>query len=102
MLRSITIQSYAKVNYTLDVLSLRPDGFHGIASVMQTVSLADTIRITRTDNSAISLECSDAAIPSDDSNLAWRAAEADRWISDAAASYALVVASLDKSDGLAG
>lgn len=76
MSRSITVSACAKVNYTLDVLSLRPDGFHGIASVMQTVSLADTITITAWGKPGIALECIDPDIPADDRNLAWRAAEA--------------------------
>jgi 4-diphosphocytidyl-2-C-methyl-D-erythritol kinase len=73
---SITVDSYAKVNYTLDVLSLRTDGYHGIASVMQAISLADTITITVREKPGIVVECSDTDIPSDDRNLAWRAADA--------------------------
>lgn len=76
MLRSITVNSFAKVNYTLDVLSPRADGYHGIASVMQAISVADTIRISRTETNSITLQCSDPAIPADNTNLAWRAAEA--------------------------
>ena len=40
---SITLSAYAKVNLTLEVLSKRPDGYHEVATVLQTVSLADTI-----------------------------------------------------------
>jgi 4-diphosphocytidyl-2-C-methyl-D-erythritol kinase len=40
---SITLSAYAKVNLTLEVLGKRPDGYHEIASILQTVSLADTI-----------------------------------------------------------
>lgn len=76
MLSSITVHSFAKVNYTLDVLSPCSDGYHGIASVMQAISLADIIRITRTDTGSISIECSNAIVPADSTNLAWRAAEA--------------------------
>ena len=36
MQRSVTLKSYAKVNYTLDILSQRPDGYHNVATVMQT------------------------------------------------------------------
>jgi len=39
----ITIKAQAKINLTLDVLGQRPDGYHDIMSVMQTVSLGDTL-----------------------------------------------------------
>ena len=37
--------AYAKVNLTLDVLGKRPDGYHDLKSVMQTISLRDDIEI---------------------------------------------------------
>ena len=39
----ITIKAQAKVNLTLDVLGQRSDGYHDIMSVMQTISLGDTL-----------------------------------------------------------
>jgi 4-diphosphocytidyl-2-C-methyl-D-erythritol kinase len=39
----ISLQAHAKVNLTLEVLSKRPDGYHEIATVLQTISLADTL-----------------------------------------------------------
>jgi len=74
--RSITVTAWAKVNYTLDVLSRRPDGFHNLASVMQTVSLGDRISVERAGAAGITLECDDPGLPADESNLAWRAARA--------------------------
>jgi len=40
---SLTIQAYAKINLTLDVLAKRPDGYHEISTILQTISLADTL-----------------------------------------------------------
>ena len=40
---SLTIQAYAKINLTLEVLAKRPDGYHEISTILQTVSLADTL-----------------------------------------------------------
>ncbi len=40
---SIAVNAYAKVNLTLEVLSKRNDGYHEIATVMQTIDLADTL-----------------------------------------------------------
>src|SRR4051812_40235024 len=43
--RSATVPSFAKINLDLRVLYKRPDGFHELRTVFQTISLADTIRI---------------------------------------------------------
>jgi 4-diphosphocytidyl-2-C-methyl-D-erythritol kinase len=40
---SLTLKAYAKINLTLEVLAKRPDGYHEVASILQTVSLADTL-----------------------------------------------------------
>ena len=65
----------AKVNLTLDVGARRPDGYHEVVSVMQSVALYDTVTMESGTGEGISLTCDDAAIPADGSNLVWRAAE---------------------------
>ncbi len=52
----ITIQANAKINLSLEVLGKRDDGFHRIASVMQEISLSDTVEFDEADE--IELECS--------------------------------------------
>lgn len=69
-----TLRSYAKVNLTLDVLQKRPDGYHDIESVMQTVSLHDTITLRLGQTPGIRVQCNDPEIPTDERNLAHRAA----------------------------
>jgi 4-diphosphocytidyl-2-C-methyl-D-erythritol kinase len=71
-----TLCSPAKVNYTLDILSRREDGYHNLSSIVQVISLSDRIILYRRERPGISLECDDARIPSGSSNLAVRAAEA--------------------------
>ena len=66
-------KAYAKINLTLAVGEKRPDGYHEVVSVMQRVSLCDTLTAERTD-SGISLACSDPSLPSGEENLAHRAA----------------------------
>jgi 4-diphosphocytidyl-2-C-methyl-D-erythritol kinase len=70
---SIQIQSYAKINWTLDVLFKREDGFHELRTIYQTVSLHDTLAITETDG-LIEIVCDDPRVPCDETNLAFKAA----------------------------
>ena len=75
-MKSIEIASPAKINLTLDVMNLRSDGYHSIASVMQSISLADTIQFNLTDSQNIALTCNDPDLPTDANNLVHRAAVA--------------------------
>jgi len=69
---SITIKSFAKINWTLDVLFKREDGYHEIRTIYQTVSLHDRIRLVET-ASEIQIVCDDARVPLDESNLVYKA-----------------------------
>lgn len=68
----LVLTAHAKVNLTLEILGKRPDGFHEIRSVMQRISLADTLTIEASDR--LSLRCDDPTLESE-SNLVWRAAQ---------------------------
>jgi 4-diphosphocytidyl-2-C-methyl-D-erythritol kinase len=70
---SIYLRSYAKINWTLDVLFKREDGYHELRTIYQTISLHDLIRITETAG-AIEVVCDDPQVPSDETNLAHKAA----------------------------
>lgn len=67
--------AYAKLNLTLDVLDKREDGYHDIKSIMQTVSIRDDIEIDVGTGLPWSLSCDKDGIPTDNRNLAWKAAE---------------------------
>lgn len=73
-MRSAAFPAYAKLNLTLDILRRRPDGYHDMLTVMQSVSLHDDVRVTLTEGGGIVCRCGD--IPGDESNLAVRAARA--------------------------
>lgn len=68
--------AYAKINLTLDVLGKRTDGYHDLKSVMQTISIRDDIEIDLGTGTPWKLQCNKAGIPTDETNLAWRAAKA--------------------------
>lgn len=67
--------AFAKVNLTLDVLGKRPDGYHDIKSVMQTISVRDDVEIDVGTGKPWNLLCSREDIPTDETNLAWKAAK---------------------------
>jgi 4-diphosphocytidyl-2-C-methyl-D-erythritol kinase len=69
----VTVRSYAKINWTLDVLSRRADGYHELRTIFQTVSLQDRLRIAETAG-AIEIACADERVPLGETNLAHRAA----------------------------
>ena len=71
----ITVFAPAKINLILRILNRRPDGFHNLWSVMQTVALDDEVQIRlRTDRRDIRLRCDAAQLAADQSNLVYRAA----------------------------
>ena len=67
--------AFAKLNLTLDVLGKRPDGYHDLKSVMQTISVRDDIEIDVGTGEPWRLLCDKEGIPTDETNLAWKAAK---------------------------
>jgi len=67
--------AYAKLNLTLDVLGKREDGYHDLQSVMQTISIRDDVEIDVGTGKPWKLLCSVEDIPTDERNLAWKAAK---------------------------
>ncbi len=67
--------AFAKLNLTLDVLGKRPDGYHDIKSVMQTVSIRDDVEIDVGTGKPWCLKCDKEGIPTDERNHAWMAAK---------------------------
>lgn len=73
MSEKLVLQARAKINLTLDVLGKRPDGYHQVEMVMQTISLADTITLEKTTGDIL-ISCSHPEVPVNVENLAYRAA----------------------------
>jgi 4-diphosphocytidyl-2-C-methyl-D-erythritol kinase len=73
---SLSLPSFAKINWFLRILGKRADGYHELITVLQTVSLRDEFTFALRDDSEIVLTCDDAQIPIDASNLIIKAAVA--------------------------
>ena len=71
---SLSVPSFAKINWRLQILGRRPDGYHEVRTWLQTISLHDDIHFELSDDGSISLSCDEPDIPTDDQNLIVRAA----------------------------
>ncbi|HNW35926.1 MAG TPA: 4-(cytidine 5'-diphospho)-2-C-methyl-D-erythritol kinase [Candidatus Ozemobacteraceae bacterium] len=74
MKRTLITQAPAKINIGLWVKGKRADGYHELASLMQTISLSDTIAIKETREEGLRIECDHPAVPTGPENLVYKAA----------------------------
>ena len=72
--RRLRVRAFAKINLSLQVLGIRPDGYHDLRTRFQTIALHDTLTFLRTEG-PFEILCSDSRCPRDRTNLVWRAAE---------------------------
>ena len=70
-------RSHAKINLGLHIGALRPDGFHALATVYQTLELHDVVTVTARLAPATSLQLTsnDERVPTDNRNTAWKMTE---------------------------
>ena len=71
---SLSFPSFAKINWYLQILGKRADGYHELLTVLQTVSLCDDITFDPREDGKIVLVCDNPEIPLDESNLIVKAA----------------------------
>lgn len=78
MVKLLAEPAPAKINLFLRVVGRRPDGYHELDSVFVPISLGDLVRVEARPAPArsISVRCDRDDLPTDDRNLAWRAADA--------------------------
>lgn len=67
--------SLAKLNLYLEILGKESDGYHSIESIMQTISLSDTIILEPSNTPGISISTNQSNLPTDERNLAYKAAK---------------------------
>lgn len=70
------VKVYAKINLMLDILSRLPDGYHDLFMIMQSVGLNDKIAVEETNSGKIEIFCNVPDIPTDEKNVAYKAAVA--------------------------
>ncbi len=72
---SVSIPSFAKINLGLRIGALRPDGFHELRTVYQTIGLHDIVRVSVGRGTGIEIRCDDPRVPCDSSNTCYKIAE---------------------------
>lgn len=71
---TVKVKAYAKINLLLDIISKLPNGYHDLFMLMQSVSIYDTVKVTTTTDKSISILCKTEGIPTDERNIAYKAA----------------------------
>ncbi len=69
------VRSYSKINLGLAIGPVRADGFHGLATLYQTLALHDVVRVDVQPGSGIEIRCSHPRVPLDESNTCYKMAE---------------------------
>ena len=72
---TVTVRSFAKINLGLRIGAARPDGFHELLTVYQTIGLHDVIRVSVGRGTGIEIQCKDPKVPRDESNTCFRMVE---------------------------
>lgn len=67
-------KAYAKINLGLDVLRRRPDGYHEVKMIMQTVDICDDLTFEKREEPGIGFRIEGSDLPADENNLVYRAA----------------------------
>jgi 4-diphosphocytidyl-2-C-methyl-D-erythritol kinase len=71
----VALPSFAKINLGLRIGPQRPDGFHELRTVYQTIALHDTVRVSVERGSGIEIRCDDPRVPRDLANTCWKIVE---------------------------
>jgi len=72
--RALTVRCYAKINLYLDVVGKRPDGYHDIETIFQSIDLYDTVTLEPAPTSTVSIRCGHPALADPEKNIVYRAA----------------------------
>ncbi len=73
-MKEVEIDSYSKINLTLNILAKRQDGYHDIETIMQSINLTDRLFI-KEEKEGIKIKCTHPQVPIDNQSLAYKSAE---------------------------
>jgi 4-diphosphocytidyl-2-C-methyl-D-erythritol kinase len=73
MIAPVSLPAFAKINLDLRVLGTRPDGYHDLKTIFQSLALFDTVVVTKR-RGPLEIVCDQPHIPTDRRNLVWKAA----------------------------
>jgi 4-diphosphocytidyl-2-C-methyl-D-erythritol kinase len=71
----VTVRSFAKINIGLAIGPSRPDGFHALETIYQTVAAHDIIRVEAARGTGIEIRCRNPQVPCDETNTCYRVAD---------------------------
>ena len=73
-MRSVSVRAYAKINLSLCITARRPDGYHELRTLLQSIGLFDRVRCESRPG-PFTIRCANPGVPVDRRNLVWKAAE---------------------------
>ncbi|MEM1366571.1 MAG: 4-(cytidine 5'-diphospho)-2-C-methyl-D-erythritol kinase [Cyanobacteria bacterium P01_H01_bin.15] len=74
-MRTYSLLASAKVNLHLEIIGDRPDGYHEIVTIFQSIALADQLQLALNGTQQFRLSCNHPEVPLNETNLAYRAAK---------------------------
>ena len=74
-MRSYSLSASAKINLYLEIIGDRPDGYHELVMVMQSIGLADQVDVRSLSDNRIEIICDHPQVPPSQDNLAYKAAD---------------------------
>ncbi|MBE6802342.1 MAG: 4-(cytidine 5'-diphospho)-2-C-methyl-D-erythritol kinase [Ruminococcaceae bacterium] len=70
----LTVKANAKINLILDVTGIKKNGYHSLFTIMQSISLGDTVSVEKTDGDDITVSCTVPGVPTDSRNIVYKCA----------------------------
>ncbi len=74
-MRTYQLIAPAKINLYLEIIGDRPDGYHELVMILQTIELSDRLEIRSNGTQGINLHCNHPLVPLDNTNIAYQAAQ---------------------------
>ena len=71
----ITTKANAKINLLLDVTGVKKNGYHSLFTIMQSISLGDTVTVEKTKGNDITISCTVEGVPTDSRNIVYKCAD---------------------------